>query len=118
MGLFINNDPFAGVLHATENLYPGIATNIQFRPDMKYRRFLWFRFGRCGCTTFPKDGGVPLIDISTNIPFTAMVEVLAHELAHVVAGEAAGHGAAWQDAFGAIHQEYGRLMNIFLEESK
>jgi hypothetical protein len=40
------------------------------------------------------------------------VEILAHELAHVVAGFEEGkddHGPAWETAFESIKQEYGRI---------
>lgn len=106
----IANDPFSLVLRAAENLYPGTEADIQFNPNMKYHKFLFFRFGKCGCTTFPDDGGIPLIDISTHIPFTAMAEILAHELAHVVTGSGQGHNQAWRDAFSAIHHEYNKLV--------
>ena len=40
------------------------------------------------------------------------VEILAHELAHVVAGFEEGkddHGPEWEAAFESIKQEYGRI---------
>ncbi len=100
------NDPFGTVIQATKELYPDLCADIQFDDRIKYFKFGFIRFGHCGETWFPKDGSTPLITISTNIPFAGMVEVMAHELAHVAAGVKAGHGPEWEKAFEAIYQKY------------
>lgn len=106
--LKILNDPFKILLEAVQNLYPEIECEIQMDPTIRkpfklFGKRLW---GCCGYALFPNDGGIPQIRISSNIPYFAVVEVLAHELAHVVAGIDAGHGAEWEEVFINIHAEY------------
>lgn len=36
-------------------------------------------------------------------------EIFAHELAHVAAGEGAGHGERWDEEFQRIFDEYNRI---------
>jgi hypothetical protein len=84
---FLNN-PFDIVIQATKELYGDIDTDIQFDDRIKFFKFGLFRYGNhCGETIFPYNNSTPLINISTNIPFNRMPEILAHELAHVVAGQ-------------------------------
>lgn len=100
------NDPFARVRDVFERLYPG-------------KKFFCFlaegltdESGEdvCGMTVFPGEGSdesaAPTVYISVDLPIKHAVEILAHELAHVAAGSAEGHGEAWEFAFGYIHQEY------------
>ena len=108
----IVNNPFEVVMQAVEELYPGTKAEIQFNPNIKYRKWLFFKCEHCGSTFFPDDGGTPIIDISTNIPFEAMVETLGHELAHVVAGVDEGHGKEWQKAFDNIRVKYHEIFKV------
>lgn len=110
----IINDPFAFIIKAVEELYPDTFALIQFNPELKGKEF-----GECGCTTFPENPNEPiLIDISTNIPFIHMPEILAHELAHVVVGttEKDDHGENWKEVFDAIHIRYEELLEKHFEE--
>lgn len=61
-----------------------------------------------GCTTFPDDGTLPLIEVAGHIPAGAVPEVLAHELAHIVTvGDE--HGPEWKKAFEAIYSKCNEL---------
>lgn len=71
-----------------------------------------------GHTCWPDAGGDPEIAIFMHTPLSGAVEVLAHELAHVVAGPDAEHGPCWETAFAAIHQEYERRFDLIEAESK
>lgn len=108
---YINN-PFDMVLKATKELYPKTRAWIQFNSSIKFKRFLWFRFGYCGYKNFSdkNDIQVSVIDISTNIPFEAMVETLAHELAHVVVGLNERHDEKWLEAFDKINKKYYEIV--------
>jgi len=101
------NNPFDTVIQAVKELYPNTKALIQFNPNLRGREYK-----ECGKTTFPDDGDTPLVDISTNIPFEAMVEILAHELAHVVAGVEAEHSDKWMDVFDAIKLKYEDIMKF------
>ena len=61
-----------------------------------------------GCTTFPDDGTLPLIEVAGHFPAEAVPEILAHELAHIVTvGDE--HGPEWKKAFEAIYSKYNEL---------
>lgn len=102
----IINNPFNWVIAVAEELYPNIKADIQFNPNIKYHKILWWHFGHCGETIFPEDGSTPLINISTNIPFVGMIEVLAHEIAHVIVGERHEHDIVWQKTLDEIKLKY------------
>ena len=61
-----------------------------------------------GCTTFPKDGTLPLIEVAGHIPAAAVPEILAHELAHI-ATPGDEHGPEWKRAFERIYSKYNEL---------
>lgn len=63
-----------------------------------------------GSTTFPDDG-IPLIDINPELTVCNAVEILAHELAHVIAGADAEHGRQWNSVFDEINERYNGLMS-------
>lgn len=61
-----------------------------------------------GCTTYPDDGSLPLIEVALHIPAGAVPEILAHELAHIVTpGD--DHGPEWKAAFERIYSKYTEL---------
>lgn len=49
------------------------------------------------------------IAISAELSITDATEIFAHELAHVAAGEKAGHGERWDEEFQKIFNEYNRI---------
>lgn len=100
------NDPFALVAKAFEALYP----------DRKYTAWVYpgfeEQFGEgYGVTNFPDDGGVPDVFLNGDTPYIILVEIFAHELAHVAVGADGGHGAEWEHAFDAILNEYNRILS-------
>lgn len=56
-------------------------------------------------------GSTPIVCISAEVPISAGPELLAHELAHVAAGEAVEHGPEWKAAEEAIFQKYNEILN-------
>lgn len=103
--LNILNDPIQGVLKAAESLYPDLECEIQFYPVKS-------ETGNCGMCILPEnENEIPQINIDPSIPYGAVLEVLAHELAHVVVPED-DHGEQWDNAFNAIFTEYNRLMAL------
>ena len=102
------NDPFAMVWQAFQNLYPDKNCDVYWDPNMQPDAA-----GKSvdGVTVFNDDGKV-LVFVDAMISVNNAVEILAHELAHVVAGFEEGkddHGPAWETAFESIKQEYGRI---------
>lgn len=104
------NDPFALVYMAFKNLYP----------NKDCECFLGGVTGRkhYGETVF-EDNGRATIYIKETLKMRDAVEILAHELAHVAAGETEEtHGKEWEEAFAAIHEEYESIANkMFTEEN-
>lgn len=102
------NDMFAMVYMAFDSLFPG-----------KGVRGIWWNADipkaadgteRVGLTSWNEDGTID-VDISAKLTVADAVEILAHELAHVAAGENEGHGEKWEQAFDAIRAEFNRIGN-------
>ncbi|AZS16463.1 ImmA/IrrE family metallo-endopeptidase [Paenibacillus lutimineralis] len=115
--MYIDNDIFSAVTVAAKGLYPELDALIHWDPTLsgddlkdKFSRAITFKKPEFGYTFFPDDGGTPVVGVSPHIKVTAAAEVLAHELAHVVAGKEAGHGREWSDAFDAIHKRANEIM--------
>lgn len=108
---FINN-PLEILINSVKQLYGDIIVDIQFRSDYKHYNIFGIHFGDpCGCTTFPDDGGTPLIDICSNMTLEEITETLAHEISHVIAGIDAGHGEEWEIVFDRIHNKFINLLS-------
>ena len=101
------NDPTAIVALAFRELYPRVEYYAQYVPELEDEG------GKpaYGLTIFPDDGSTPIVCISAEAPISAGPELLAHELAHIAAGEAAEHGSEWQAAEEAIFQKYNEILN-------
>ncbi|GIO39313.1 hypothetical protein J41TS12_41740 [Paenibacillus antibioticophila] len=121
--LLIDNDIFSAVIVAAKVLYPDIDALIHWDPTLsgdglkdKLLRIATFQRPRFGYTLFPDDRSTSIIGISPHIKVTAAAEVLAHELAHVAAGQDAGHGEDWANAFSAIHKRANEIMARVMSE--
>lgn len=101
------NDPTAIVARAFSELYPGVEYVAQYVPDLRDET----NGTAYGLTIFPDDGSTPIVCISAEVPISAGPELLAHELAHVAAGEAVEHGPEWKAAEEAIFQKYNEILN-------
>ena len=101
------NDPTAIVALAFRELYPRLEYYAQYVPGLEDEE------GKpaCGLTIFPDDGSTPIVCISAEVPISAGPELLAHELAHVAAGEAVEHGPEWKAAEEAIFQKYNEILD-------
>lgn len=101
------NDPTAIVARAFSELYPGVEYVAQYVPDLRDET----NGTAYGLTIFPDDGSTPIVCISAEAPISAAPELLAHELAHVAAGEAVEHGPEWKAAEEAIFQKYNEILD-------
>lgn len=100
------NNPMQYVLMATEELYPNIKVIVQFNPEYNYPDSKAY-------ACFPDDGSIPLIEIDANVPFYAVPELLAHELAHIIAGEEVDHNEEWDRIFDEI---YDKGVELFMKD--
>lgn len=101
------NEPTAIVARAFSELYPGVEYVAQYVPDLRDET----NGTAYGLTIFPDDGSTPIVCISAEVPISAGPELLAHELAHVAAGEAVEHGPEWKAAEEAIFQKYNEILD-------
>lgn len=106
------NDPAAIVARAFRDLYPGLEYTAQLVPTLEDDN----GGPVFGQTLFPDDGGIPIISISAEAPANAVPELLAHELAHLVAGVEADHDPDWEAAMGAIGARYDDLLSDLFPE--
>lgn len=112
-------DPFHIILDAVNDLFPGVDAGISFQtPDQfqeLYDRLAPIKGKKvpgkdlCGFCVWDADGKTPLIVVNQNIPCFAAVEIIAHEVAHLVAGPEAEHGKEWEKVFKKIRKHYGKL---------
>lgn len=103
-------DPIKIIEDIFNRLYPEKECRIDFVTELHKKTGAW------GETCWPKDGGLPIVQIEVEIVFQGFVEILAHELAHVVAGYEAGHGEKWKSVFDKLHKEYNHTVNSLMPE--
>ena len=101
------NDPPAIVARAFRELYPRTEYIAQLVPDLRDESGA----AVYGETLFPSDGSTPVVSISAEAPISAAPELLAHELAHVVAGE-----DKWKAAEEAIFQRYNEILEAMIPD--
>ena len=106
----IINDPFSPLFEAFGCFYKD-ADKIEVYLVMPDEFDLYGDDGEpvLGFTLFPDDGGLPVIYVSAVLPFNNVVEVVAHEMAHVIAGQDEEHNEEWEQAFADIHLLYGEI---------
>ena len=110
MGSPFMNDPSAIVARSFAELYPGVDYCAQLVPNLADKN----GNPAYGLTIFPEDGSTPIVCISAEAPISAEPELLAHELAHVAAGEDAGHGPEWKAAEEAIANKYDEILEAMI----
>jgi len=99
-------NPMNQIIEAAEILYPEIQCFVQFDPALGSFPF--------GVTIFGDDGSI-VISISPRITITQSLEILAHELAHVIAGAEENHGERWEEVFANIQKKYQELAEHYCE---
>lgn len=99
------NDPFALIAKAFENLYPGKTYTAYWDGEIRDTESGDEAFG---LTDFGDDGSVAVF-VKPSLKVSDAIEIFAHELAHVAVGADHGHDAAWEDTFDEIFTEYNRI---------
>jgi hypothetical protein len=99
----IKQNLFQRVVDIFNEMHPGINGEIQWVQGMKSDADAW------GETFFPDDGSTPVISIDAEIPVSAAIEIIAHELSHLAAGVDAGHSEAWEKEFEEIFQRWDKM---------
>lgn len=108
----IANNPFDIVFQAVNELYPNTEARIQFDPTLNMEEQEY------GYTEFGESGTLPIVGINPELPVSAAIEILAHELAHVIVGYIADHGPEWEKVFSEINDKYTEIMKNMQKKSK
>ena len=103
--MILYRDPIALVTQAAMQAFPDL------RCDMDFMQVIDCDPEALGVTIWPDDGGVPQVFIRLDLTIEQAVEIIAHELAHVAAGQEAGHDEAWLAAFDAIGKQWESLLD-------
>lgn len=100
------NTPFQDVIDATLRLCPNTKCQVGFEQDLQEKE------GAYGATQFCEDGTI-YIELDANTSVVNLIEILAHELAHVIINrvEEDDHGEEWERVFEEIFKEYNRYCN-------
>ena len=100
----LENSPFGLINKAFKNLYPEKEYKACIEPNI-----IDVQGEKAYGVTIFFDNDLPIVAISAELAIKDAAEVFAHELAHVAAGEGAGHGKKWEEAFDSISREYQRI---------
>lgn len=105
----IKNDPLPSLFEAFNTLYSDSENIEVWFTDPSLIKDDYGVPGK-GVTVFPHDGSDPIIYLDKSLPIENVTEILAHEMAHVIAGPDAGHGDRWSNAFDALKYLYDEDM--------
>lgn len=97
------SDPISAVIQAYKDI-----SGKDREVYIKYSTGMWnfFRWGKWGTTFFPDDESLPIvIQINVNLKIKHAIEIIAHELAHVIVGIDAGHSIEFEKTFCAIRDK-------------
>ena len=104
------NNHIETVIKIVSEKYADISAKIEVVENMPEG----FSQDSLGCTLFPDDGTMPIIFIRYDLPYVGFIDILAHELAHVIVGpnaEEDEHGELFQKAYDWINTEYLKVYN-------
>ncbi len=103
MGITFLNSPMGSVFQAFEELYPDKDCLFEFVPQIEG--------GGYGVTIFPDDGSTTVIFVDINLSYLDMLDIITHELAHLVVGVVGGdgHGEEWGKVYGFILDKYEEI---------
>lgn len=96
----IINNPIDKVIDIAKLKYPSIECSVEFVEGLEEQRNLHglCEFKENNCTIYVDD----------ELPFIAIVEVLAHELGHAYVGNRDDHGSKWNEVYSFITDEFDR----------
>ena len=101
MAIEFINDPFERLINIVNEDYD-IDCLVCIGEEMTDGQNTW------GCTLFPDDGSIPIIEIHHSLSLSDAIEVMAHEFAHIIAGSDAEHDDEWEKVFSEIHEKFNK----------
>lgn len=115
---FLEN-PHQILLDAVNELYPNADADIIFLDKESYDEFVENKESYA-CVKFT-DNLKPLIVVCIDVPYVASIELIAHEVAHVVCGytddQEKAHGEEWESVFTKINELYCQKVDEIFEDA-
>lgn len=115
---FLEN-PHQILLDAVNELYPNADADIIFLDKESYDEFVENKESYA-CVKFT-DNLKPLIVVCIDVPYVASIELIAHEIAHVVCGYTddpeKAHGEEWKTVFTKINERYSQKVDEVFEDA-
>ena len=100
--MIVFDDPFERLLRFAVDEW-NIDARVEFVTPSELPGRLWWKAK--GVTLFPDSASpIILLDATLRRGVQGTLDILAHELAHVVAGLDAEHGDAWKAAYARIYK--------------
>lgn len=97
-------DPINLLLEIFARRWPDKRVEVAWVSELKKDRDVW----GCAAEGHGEEPWAVMVDVEA--PFHAVIELVAHELAHVAVGlthdDPSGHGEAWSKAFDELHEAY------------
>lgn len=94
------NNPIDDLIQAVHDEYRLLRCAIYFDPELYENEKAY------GYTQF--DGDKIIIALDAGVPYKDLLEVLAHELAHAIAGKDSEHNDEWERIFDKIYELYDK----------
>ena len=107
MTKIIFHNPFKDIIEAAKKIYPDLEVEIDFDYIIGNKKPPY------GVTTFPDNENIqsiPQILISPYLSLKDSLEILMHELAHVITGSEYDHNALWEEILEKINDEYHKII--------
>jgi len=101
-------DPFRVMLKQVQARYPNLRAHVCINNNKRGDRWL-------GRTIFPDDGSTPQIHLNAKCTLGGSLDILAHELAHLVCGPDAKHGPKWRKEYRRIYHEWVEAMRKYYD---
>lgn len=102
------NDPFVMLAEIFDQIYP----NHPYDAYLISEHLCDEDGTECyGVTNFPEDGSTPEIILCTHIPYESVIEIFAHELAHLATSDAEDeHGIEFEEVCSTLNKEFDKIM--------
>lgn len=103
-------NPFELIVDVCNKLYPSLVADIYFVPtDVMYEILKdndSHEQEAFGIALQSKDGDRHVIYVNSDIPTHCCIEVVGHEVAHLIAGYERDHDDTWNSEYEKIHDAY------------
>jgi len=115
-------DPIEHLLNCIKKKYPNLKCLIQFDSDYQKNN----NSESFANTCFPDDGSEPVITIDGTVPYSASLELISHEIAHVIChqelnqdltkcSEEEAHSSVFKKEFEELHLLYSSTYKNYVD---